>query len=280
MENNTGCNNPENFYLLSTNQQKILLDYIQNCFTPIETFNSRHTSYGLKHCIQNEYVCCRDGFRSNIYEHYYKEDWSDYFTNGEFKGAMLEMGYKVKDRSELNWVFNVSEKSPAIVRRRMLYMNIRHGSAKRTIEMWDNLMKFNAYACLSSFAIKLLRKYNLSTMCDLIEFLEKNYNDSAEENKLNEYQGIIDELVWFAVGYLRKSSFYNYIVSYRGKKYMYPCWIYENFDFSWLTKSHTDIKLSDFNYREKFQNCYKYSTSADFMPIVQRCRIYDKFFSC
>ena len=55
----------------------------------------------------------------------------------------------------------------------------------------------------------------------VIEFLEKNYNDSAEENKLNEYQGIIDELVWFAVGYLRKSSFYNYIVSYKSKKYIY-----------------------------------------------------------
>lgn len=270
MGNNTECNNPNNFELLSPNKQKILMDYIQTCIIPIKTFNSRWTSYQLKHCIQNQYDCCRGGSRSNIYEHYYGEDWNDYFTNGEFKGAMLKMGYKVKDRTELNWVFNVSEKSPAIVRRRMLHMDIRHGNARRTIEMWDNLTRFNAYAHLSSFAIRLLNKYNLLTMGDLITFLEKFYNDSVEENKLNEYQGIIDELVWFAIGYLRKSSFYNYIINYLNEKHEYPWWIYENFDFYWLKKSREDIKLSDFNVRTQFQNCYKYSTSTGFMPINKR----------
>jgi hypothetical protein len=30
-----------------------------------------------------------------------------YVTNGEFKGAMLKAGFKVLDKTEMNWHFNV-----------------------------------------------------------------------------------------------------------------------------------------------------------------------------
>ncbi|MCG1226654.1 hypothetical protein K4S73_06115 [Staphylococcus epidermidis] len=36
---------------------------------------------------------------------------SSYVTNGQFKGAMLKAGFDVKDKTQLNWHFNVSEKS-------------------------------------------------------------------------------------------------------------------------------------------------------------------------
>ena len=42
----------------------------------------------------------------------------EYFTNGEFKGAMLESGYKVKDKTTQNWVFNISQRSPIIMKKK------------------------------------------------------------------------------------------------------------------------------------------------------------------
>lgn len=87
---------PERFQELPEERQKLLLDWISHNFMSIKSFNTRHTSYGLKHLIQNE---C-----------------DEYFTNGEFKGAMLAAGYIVKDKNQTNWIFNISERSPAIVR--------------------------------------------------------------------------------------------------------------------------------------------------------------------
>lgn len=82
---------PERFQELSEERKMFLLDWITDNLTPIQSFNTRHTSYGLKQYIRNEY-----------------------FTNGEFKGAMLESGYRVKDKNATNWVFNISERSPII----------------------------------------------------------------------------------------------------------------------------------------------------------------------
>lgn len=85
---------PEVFDALPVERQQKLLNWIAENLQPIQGFNSRHTSYGLKHCVEFD-----DGADS-------------YFTNGEFKGAMLKAGYKVRNESALNWVFNVSERSP------------------------------------------------------------------------------------------------------------------------------------------------------------------------
>ncbi len=85
-------NDPESFNNLSTEDQNKLLRWIEQNLTKSERFNPKFDSYRLKHLM---------GF---------------YCTNGQFKGAMLKAGYKVKDESALNWIFNISRHSPAIKR--------------------------------------------------------------------------------------------------------------------------------------------------------------------
>jgi len=86
---------PERFHELSEERKQFLLNWIADNLLPIQTFNTKFTSYGLKHLIDDEY-----------------------FTNGEFKGAMLESGYKVKDKTTQNWVFNISQRSPIIMKKK------------------------------------------------------------------------------------------------------------------------------------------------------------------
>lgn len=84
-------NQPEAFDYLTPGEQQRLIDWINRNLQPIKTFNTRRSSYGLKHIFESH-----GGF---------------YVGNGAFKGAMIKCGYKVKDKNQLNWVFNVSEKS-------------------------------------------------------------------------------------------------------------------------------------------------------------------------
>lgn len=88
-------NDPRAFDLLPEERKEILLTWIGENIIPRQAFNLDHSSYGLKHLIQ------------------YTQ--GEYFTNGEFKGAMLHKGYKPKDPGALNWQFAISEKSPGIV---------------------------------------------------------------------------------------------------------------------------------------------------------------------
>ena len=76
------CNGDDyhEFEQLPSQRQRDLLDWIDRNLRPIVTFES---------------------------------DKDSYFTNGEFKGAMLQAGYKVRNKKTQNWVFNVSEQSPA-----------------------------------------------------------------------------------------------------------------------------------------------------------------------
>lgn len=80
------------FDLMSKEKQLEILELINWGLTQIDTINTRHTSYGLKH----------------IFEKYLEDG---YISNGEFKGAMLHSGYRVHDLEQLNWCFNISEKS-------------------------------------------------------------------------------------------------------------------------------------------------------------------------
>lgn len=96
MVNDSMMNDPSAFDELSVERQRFLLDWIEKNLLPIKSFNAKHTSYGLKQWISED---------------------NEYFTNGEFKGAMLKAGYKVQDKTALNWIFNVSEKSPIIQRK-------------------------------------------------------------------------------------------------------------------------------------------------------------------
>lgn len=91
------CNDIMEFQKLKPEEQKILLNWILENIRQIRSYNGRHTSYGMKHIFSSS----EHGF---------------YIVNGAFKGAMIECGFKVKDRSALNWVFNVSEKSPCFRR--------------------------------------------------------------------------------------------------------------------------------------------------------------------
>lgn len=84
-------NLPERFDELPEDRKYFLLAWIAQNLIPRDTFNEFHTSYGLKHLIKDEY-----------------------YTNGEFKGAMKKLGYKIQNENELNWVFNVSSRSPAL----------------------------------------------------------------------------------------------------------------------------------------------------------------------
>lgn len=85
---------PENFDKIPPEAQQALLAWIDRNLYPIKSFNNKHTSYGLKHQYNLAYV-----------------------DNGTFKGAMLKAGFKVKNYSEQNWVFNISERSPLFLSR-------------------------------------------------------------------------------------------------------------------------------------------------------------------
>ena len=86
---------PERFTELPVNQQKELVKWISENLKSRQTFNSSYTSFGLKDIFEKCHPAC-------------------FVKNGEFKGAMLKAGFKVKDKTATNWVFNVSKKSPAI----------------------------------------------------------------------------------------------------------------------------------------------------------------------
>lgn len=93
------ADDPNEFYKLDEVRKEALLKYC-NSLIKIKSFNTRHTSYGLKHKFETLY-------RNELYE---KGSYS-YVSNGQFKGAMLEVGFKVKDKKAKNWIFNVSQRS-------------------------------------------------------------------------------------------------------------------------------------------------------------------------
>lgn len=90
---------PELFETLSPLRQEKLLCWIRENLVPIKRFNRRDISYGLLRLIS------------------FEDGTNPLFTNGEFKGAMLEAGFNVKDKSQRGWSFNISERSPCFGRR-------------------------------------------------------------------------------------------------------------------------------------------------------------------
>lgn len=82
---------PLAFLDLEEHKQLALYEWC-NTLEKVQNINKHHTSYGLKH------IFARAGKDLYVY-------------NGAFKGAMLLAGFKVSDETELNWHFNISEKS-------------------------------------------------------------------------------------------------------------------------------------------------------------------------
>lgn len=88
---NIKCDSIKEYQELPQDRKKILNDWISNNLTSIKNINANYTSYGLKDLVER--------------------DINEYFSNDEFKGAMLEMGFKSDNQMSLNWSFNVSTKS-------------------------------------------------------------------------------------------------------------------------------------------------------------------------
>lgn len=85
-------NDPRGFESLTEAEQEQLLAWINKNFIYTNTFNTKRSSYYIKHLFEKE---------------------NFYVTNGQFKGAMLKAGFKVKNPDSDNWYFNISMRSPA-----------------------------------------------------------------------------------------------------------------------------------------------------------------------
>jgi transcriptional regulator with XRE-family HTH domain len=88
-------NLPIEFNDMDPERRKLLLDWIYQNLNYCSSVNSKHTSYGMKHIYQSK--------------------TGNYVTNGEFKGAMLEAGFKMVpcSKTSINCHFSVSERSLA-----------------------------------------------------------------------------------------------------------------------------------------------------------------------
>ncbi len=91
--------NPEHYKELSDSRKVALKDFC-NSFEKINGFNLYRSSYGLKHIFEDLYR-----------EELQHESFGSSISNGQFKGAMLEAGFEVKDKQAQNWHFNISENS-------------------------------------------------------------------------------------------------------------------------------------------------------------------------
>ena len=83
---------PTEFDSLNQEEQESLVEWC-HLLDKIQSFNKKHSSYGLKHLFERS----SGGF---------------YVSNGAFKGAMLKVGFKkTLGNPPKNWYFNVAERS-------------------------------------------------------------------------------------------------------------------------------------------------------------------------
>ncbi|CAM3862145.1 hypothetical protein [Alkalicoccus chagannorensis] len=87
-------NQPEQYELLTEEQQDALKVWIRECLEPhtVKNYTDHITSYGLKHRFQYSNI----GF---------------YVSNGAMKGAMEAAGFSPKSRTDLNWKFKLGKKA-------------------------------------------------------------------------------------------------------------------------------------------------------------------------
>lgn len=97
-------NSPAQFLTLDKHEQETLINWINTNLKPIKSANYRHTSYGLKHYFEHD-----------------EANGGRYVTNGMFKGAMLECGFKPSKKHNINWTFNISERSMTLLTKRGLH---------------------------------------------------------------------------------------------------------------------------------------------------------------
>lgn len=75
---------------------QLAVEWIKNNIIPRKTPNPDHSSYGLKHRME--------------------EETGLYTTNNQFKDAMLMCGFHPDNETALNWTYCISAKSPCIIR--------------------------------------------------------------------------------------------------------------------------------------------------------------------
>lgn len=90
---------PKHYEKLTTRKKEALLEFC-NSFEKIKGFNLDNTSYGLKHIFEDLYS-----------QELHGEKFGSSISNGQFKGAMVEAGFEVKDKRAQNWSFNISKRS-------------------------------------------------------------------------------------------------------------------------------------------------------------------------
>lgn len=87
------------FWKLPTDDRVKAIKFIKNCFIPKKGINRNHSSYGLKHILQNNPFC------------------GVYLTEKQFIGAMISCGFAPTFEGEHAY-FCISERSPALNFRR------------------------------------------------------------------------------------------------------------------------------------------------------------------
>jgi hypothetical protein len=97
--NTTQYEYPAEYINLSEDRKAILRNWIKENLKPRKTINKTYSSYGLKDLLER--------------------DINKYFSNTEFKYAMLELGYRVEDLGATNWYFGISKRSIDMLWRRI-----------------------------------------------------------------------------------------------------------------------------------------------------------------
>lgn len=96
------ANRPIAFLDLAVDEQRRLVEYCTQSFIHRVSPNHNWSSYGLKHLFEDE------------------EPGGFYVYNGQFKGAMLIAGFIPEAADELNWIYCISQRSPALVKHNKL----------------------------------------------------------------------------------------------------------------------------------------------------------------
>jgi hypothetical protein len=125
----TPGNHPADFETMTIAEQDALLYWITKVMEPAKSYEEQ-TSYGLKHNFEHE---------------------AFYITNGQFKGAMLSLGYAPKDENVLNWEFKVKQ---------------REKRSTKTHRYYDSLNPYEKYQLSkfdATFAGLLLKTEHLTT---------------------------------------------------------------------------------------------------------------------
>ena len=148
-DNNTGGNAAAAFDAMSVRNRAYLVTVIRLFLRPAKAINCKHTSYGLKHLTEK---LMPDG----------------YVSNGEMKGAMLYCGYRADGVQDINWEFNVLERSELFTTCPQRYsepISDRMRAAVRTAveEAGDNesaLMRCKDCALNNSPSVEVIRFYD------------------------------------------------------------------------------------------------------------------------